>query len=61
MWGRFRRDFESVPGSIPVGAIAETRTAWRVLAAVAASCFIFASNGARHLVGISVGIGSHQP
>jgi len=34
MWGRFRRDFESEPGSIPVGAIVETRTAWRVLAAV---------------------------
>jgi hypothetical protein len=30
MSGRSRRDFESAPGSIPVGAIMETRTAWGV-------------------------------
>jgi hypothetical protein len=27
-WGRSRREFDSEPGSIPVGAIVETGTAW---------------------------------
>jgi hypothetical protein len=31
MLGRSRRDFESEPGSIPVGAIEETGTAWACL------------------------------
>ena len=30
MLGRSRLDFESEPGSIPVGAIVETGTAWGV-------------------------------
>jgi len=28
MFGRSRREFDSEPGSIPVGAIVETGTAW---------------------------------
>jgi hypothetical protein len=31
MLGRPRQDFESEPGSIPVGAIVETGTAWACL------------------------------
>jgi hypothetical protein len=34
MFGRSRREFESEPGSIPVGAIVETGRAWGVRAAV---------------------------
>ena len=34
MLGRSRREFESELGSIPVGAIVETGTAWGVPAAV---------------------------
>jgi hypothetical protein len=30
MLGRSRRDFESEPGSIPVGTVVETGTAWGV-------------------------------
>ena len=33
MLGRSRREFDLEPGSIPVGAIVETRTAWGVPAA----------------------------
>jgi hypothetical protein len=60
MLGRSRRDFESEPGSIPVGAIVETGTAWGVPAAVEPPVLFLPANGARHLVGISVGIGSHR-
>jgi hypothetical protein len=59
MLGRSRREFESEPGSIPVGAIVETRTAWGVPAAVEPAVLFLPANGARHLVGISVGIGRH--
>jgi hypothetical protein len=34
MFGRSRREFESEPGSIPVGVIVETGTAWGVPTAV---------------------------
>jgi len=43
MLGRSRLDFESEPGSIPVGAIVETGTAWGVPAAGEPAYFIFAS------------------
>jgi len=51
---------EPEPGSIPVGTIVETRTAWRVLAAVEPAALFLPAITARHLVGISVGIGRHQ-
>src|SRR5712671_5829007 len=60
MLGRSRREFDSEPGSIPVGAIVETGTAWGVPAAVESPVLFFPANTARHLVGISVGIGSHR-
>lgn len=47
MLGRSRLDFESEPGSIPVGAIVQTGSAWSVTAAVAASHFIFCQLMAR--------------
>jgi hypothetical protein len=34
MFGRSRREFESEPGSIPVGAIVESGAAWGARAAV---------------------------
>lgn len=52
--------FESEPGSIPVGAIVETGTAWGVPAAVEPPVLFLPAKGARHLVGIFVGIGSHR-
>jgi hypothetical protein len=52
--------FESEPGSIPVGAIVETGRAWGRACCRGACCFIFATNTARQLVGISVGIGSNR-
>jgi hypothetical protein len=48
------------PGSIPVGAIVETGTAWGVPAAVEPAVLFLPADAARHLVGISVGIGSHR-
>jgi hypothetical protein len=51
--------FESEPGSIPVGAIVETGTAWGVPAARGACCLFLPANTVRQLVGISVGIGSN--
>ena len=53
---RSLRDFESGPGSIPVGAIVETGTAWGVPAAVESAVLFLPTDTARHLVGISVGI-----
>ena len=67
--GAFGADFacacvRSIPpgfrlSSIPIGAIVETGTAWSVPAAVEPPVLFLPANGARHLVGISVGIGSH--
>jgi hypothetical protein len=42
------------------GAIVETRTAWRVPAAVELSVYFLPANTARQFVGISVGIRSNQ-
>src|SRR5277367_3058529 len=55
-----RRDFESEPGSIPVGAIVETGTTWAVTAAEEPAVLFLPANTARYLVGISVGIGSSR-
>jgi len=56
-----RRDFESEPGSVPVGAIVETGSAWAVTAAEEpAVSFFLPANTVRQLVGISVGIGSNR-
>jgi hypothetical protein len=60
MLGRSRLDFESEPGSIPVGAIVETGTAWGVPAAGEPAILFLPANTARQLVGISVGIGSNR-
>jgi hypothetical protein len=60
MLGRSRREFDLEPGSIPVGAIVETGTALGVPAAVEPAILFLPANTARHLVGISVGIGSHR-
>ena len=60
MFGRSRREFESEPGSIPVGAIVETGTAWGVPTAVEPPVLFLPAITARHLVGISVGIGRHR-
>ena len=51
-----RRDFESEPGSIPVGAI------WHrgVPAAGEPAVLFLPANTVRQLVGISVGIGNNQ-
>ena len=58
--GRSLRDFASNPGSIPAGAIVETGTAWAVTAAVEPAVLFLPANTPRHLVGISVGIGSSR-
>jgi hypothetical protein len=42
------------------GAIVKTGTAWAVPAAEEPAIFIFRANSARHLVGISAGIGSNR-
>jgi hypothetical protein len=60
MFGRSRREFESELGSIPVGAIVETGTAWGVPAAEELAVLFLRANTERHLVGISVGIGSNR-
>jgi len=60
MLGRSRLDFESEPGSIPVGAIVETGTAWGVPAAGELAILFLPANTARQLVGISVGMGSNR-
>jgi len=60
MFGRFRREFEPEPGSIPVETIVEIRTAWGVPAAVEPAVLFLPAITARHLAGISVGIGRHQ-
>jgi hypothetical protein len=60
MFGRSRREFESEPGSIPVGAIVETGTAWGVPAAAEPAVLFLPAITARHLVGISVGIARHR-
>jgi hypothetical protein len=60
MFGRSRREFESELGSIPVGAIVETGTAWGVPAAVGLDVLFLPAITAHHLVGISVGIGRHR-
>jgi len=54
------QQFQSVPGSIPVGAIVKTGTKWAVPAAKEGCCFIFASYYRASSVGISVGIGSNR-
>jgi hypothetical protein len=59
MFGRSRREFESEPSSIPVGAIVETGTAWGVPAAVEPAVLSLPAIIAHHFVGISVGIGCH--
>jgi hypothetical protein len=59
MFGRSRRELESEPGSIPVGAIVETGTAWGVPAAGGPAILFLPANTARQLAGISVGIGSN--
>jgi hypothetical protein len=46
----------SEPGSIPVGVIVETGTAWGVPSCKEPAVLFFASYTARQLVGISVGI-----
>jgi len=58
--GRSRLDFESEPGSIPVGAIVGTGTASGVPAAGEPAILFLPANTARQLVGISVGIGSNR-
>jgi hypothetical protein len=60
MLGRSQREFDSEPGSIPVGAIVETGTAWGVPTAGEPAVLFLPANTARRLVGISVGIGSHR-
>ena len=60
MLGRSRLDFESEPGSIPVGAIVETGTARGVPANGEPAILFLPANTARQLVGISVGIGSSR-
>lgn len=45
-------------GSIPIGAIVETGTAWAVPVAEEPAILFLRANTAWHLVGISVGIGS---
>lgn len=55
-----RRDFESKPGSIPVGAILETGPRWAVPAAEEPAILFFPASRVRHIVGIPVGIGSHR-
>jgi hypothetical protein len=60
MLGQSRRDFEAEPGSIPVGAIVESRTAWAEAAAEEFALYFCELIPARHLVGISVGIGSNR-
>jgi hypothetical protein len=57
MFGRSRREFESEPGSIPVGTIVETATAWGVPAAGEPFVLFLPANIALKFVGISVGIG----
>jgi hypothetical protein len=60
MLGRSRLDFESELGSIPVGAIVETGTAWGV-PMPGSQLFYFCQPIPRvQLVGISVGIGSYR-
>ena len=54
------QQFRSERGSIPVGAIVKTGTAFAVPAAEGACCFIWRANSERHLAGISVGIGSNR-
>jgi len=52
--------FESEPGSIPVVALVETRTAWGAPAAGEPAGLFFASEyRASQLAGISAGIGSN--
>src|SRR5258706_4530884 len=46
----------SEPGSIPIGAIVETGTAWAVPAAEKLAVLFLRADTERHLVGISVGI-----
>jgi len=60
MFGRSRREFESELGSIPVGAIVETGTAWGVPAAAGLAVLFLPANIARQFVGISVGIGRNR-
>jgi hypothetical protein len=55
-----RRKFGSRPGSIPVGAIVETRRAWALPVAKELAVLFLRANTARHLVGICVGIGSKR-
>jgi len=51
---------ESEPGSIPVEAIVETGAAPGVPAVVESPILFLPANTVRHLVSISVGIGSHR-
>jgi hypothetical protein len=60
MFGRSRRDFESEPGSIPVGGDCGDRIGIGVLAAGEPAVLFLPANTVRELVGISVGIGSHR-
>jgi hypothetical protein len=52
--------FDSEPGSIPVGAIVETGTAWGRAGCWEPAVLFLPANTARYLVGISVGIGSYR-
>jgi hypothetical protein len=54
------QQLRSEPGSIPIGAIVETGTAWAVPAAEELAVLFLRANTKRHLVGISVGIGSNR-
>jgi hypothetical protein len=60
MLGRSRWDFASKQGSIPVGAMVDTGTSWAVPAAEELAVLFLRANTERHLVGISVGIGSNR-
>jgi hypothetical protein len=54
------RDFESEPGSIPVGAIVETGYGMGAPAGGESAILFLPANTARQLVGISVGIGTNR-
>jgi hypothetical protein len=59
MFGRSRRDFESEPGSIPVGTIAERERHGAVPDAGAPAVLFLPAITVRQVVGISVGIGNN--
>jgi hypothetical protein len=60
MLGRSRREFESVPGSIPVGAIVGDLNGMGEPAAGEPVDLFLPANIARQFVGISVGIGRNR-